>query len=275
MVAGGVVALKRGPRMPRIGLGTWPMDDAEAEAVIADAIAGGYRLIDTAENYENERGVGLGVKASRIDRSEVFITSKFNRQWHSVQGVADAFARSADLLGVDYIDLFLIHWPNPDQDRYLEAWDGLLALHEQGLVRAIGTSNFTPRHLNRLVSQSGQTPDVNQIRVTPRAAQRDIWVLNAEYGVATQAWSPLGQGDDLLCHPDIVAVAERNDCTPAQVVLAWDLSHGVSVVPKSSDPVRLRQNLAAAEIHLSADDLAVLDAMDGQEPPPDPETFMH
>jgi 2,5-diketo-D-gluconate reductase A len=275
-VAGGVIALNRGAMLPRIGLGTWPMDDGEAEAVIADAFEAGYRLIDTAESYGNERGVGLGIRASGIDRADVFVTSKFNREWHSVAGVAEAFERSAERLGVDYIDLFLIHWPNPGQDRYVEAWQGLLALHEQGLVRAIGTSNFTPAHLARLVEETGQAPDVNQIRVTPMAAQRASWAADAAYGTVTQSWSPLGQGNELLRDATIDDIATRNVCTPAQAVLAWHLSHGLSVVPKSSDPTRLRENLAAADVHLSHAYLEILDALDGREAAdPDPDVFGH
>jgi 2,5-diketo-D-gluconate reductase A len=252
------------------------MDDREAERVIADAIDAGYRLVDTAENYGNERGVGLGVKASGIDREQMFLTSKFNREWHSVEGVAEAFGRSAERMGVDYLDLFLIHWPNPDQDRFVEAWQGLIALHEQGLVRAIGTSNFTPAHLARIVQETGHAPDVNQIRVTPRAAQRATWVVDAEYGTVTQSWGPLGQGNDLLRDPTIDDIATRNVCTPAQAVLAWHLSHGLSVVPKSSDPTRLRENLAAGDVHLSHAYLGILDAMDGQESAdPDPDVFGH
>jgi 2,5-diketo-D-gluconate reductase A len=268
--------LAHGASMPRIGLGTWPMDDAEAERVIADAIMAGYRLIDTAENYGNERGVGAGVRASGIDRADVFITTKFNREWHSVEGVRQAFEQSAERLGVEYIDLLLIHWPNPDQDRYVDAWRGLIGLLDAGLVRAIGTSNFLPHHLGRLVEETEIAPDVNQIRVTPRAAQRDVWAADAEFGIVTQAWSPLGQGNDLLTHGTIEDLATRNYCTPAQAVLAWHLAHGLSVVPKSSDPTRLRENLAASDIHLSSAYLAILDAMDGSETPdPDPDIFGH
>jgi 2,5-diketo-D-gluconate reductase A len=275
-VAGGAVVLRRGAQMPLIGLGTWPMDDREAESVIADAISAGYRLIDTAENYGNERGVGLGVKAAGIDRADMFITSKFNRQWHSVAGVAEAFEKSAERLGVDYIDLFLVHWPNPDQDQFVEAWQGLIALHEQGLVRAIGTSNFTPAHLARIIDETGEVPDVNQVRVTPRAAQKVIRAADADLGIVTQSWSPLGQGNDLLRDATIDDIATRNVCTPAQVVLAWHLSHGLAVVPKSSDPTRLRENLASADVHLSHAYLEILDAMDGTEPvEPDPDVFGH
>jgi 2,5-diketo-D-gluconate reductase A len=270
------IPLAHGATMPRIGLGTWPMDDGEAERVIADAIDAGYRLVDTAENYGNERGVGAGIMASGIDRSELFITSKFNREWHSLDGVREAYERSLERLGLDYLDLFLVHWPNPDQGRYVDAWRGLIALLDAGLVRAIGTSNFLPHHLGRIVEETGIAPDVNQIRVTPRAAQRDVWAIDAELGIATQSWSPLGQGNDMLSLEKIDDIATNNVCTPAQVVLAWHLAHGLCVVPKSSDPTRLRENLAAANVHLSAPYLAIMDALDGQEAPdPDPDVFGH
>jgi 2,5-diketo-D-gluconate reductase A len=272
----GTYSLLHGAQMPRIGLGTWPMDDVESERVIADAIAAGYRLIDTAENYGNERGVGAGIRASGIPRGDVFVTTKFNREWHSVSGVATAFERSAERLGVDYVDLLLIHWPNPDQDRYVEAWQGLVALLEQGSVRAIGVSNFTPTHLDRIIAATEVVPDVNQVQLNPRVTKRVTREYDSAHGIVTQSWSPIGQGNDLLGSPEVVAAAEREGCSPAQVVIAWHLAHGLSLVPKSSDPARLRANLAAASISLDPATVAALDAMDGQEPAPlDPEVFGH
>lgn len=272
----GTYSLRHGAQMPRIGLGTWPMDDVESERVIADAIAAGYRLIDTAENYGNERGVGAGIRASGIPRGDVFVTTKFNREWHSVSGVATAFERSAERLGVDYVDLLLIHWPNPDQDRYVEAWQGLVALLEAGSVRAIGVSNFTPTHLDRIIAATEVVPDVNQVQLNPRVTKRAVREYDSAHGIVTQSWSPIGQGNDLLGSPEVVAAAEREGCSPAQVVIAWHLAHGLSLVPKSSDPARLRANLEAASITLDPATVAALDAMDGQESAPlDPEVFGH
>ncbi|MBK9741284.1 MAG: aldo/keto reductase [Actinobacteria bacterium] len=273
--AAGTVTLAHGAQMPRIGLGTWPMDDRESERVIADAIAGGYRLIDTAENYGNEKGVGAGVRASGVDRGDLFITTKFNREWHSVAGVSEAFQRSAERLGVDYIDLLLVHWPNTDQDRYVEAWAGLVALLDSGSARAIGVSNFKPAHLARIIEATSVTPDVNQVQLSPLVARREIREFDAAHGIVTQSWSPIGQGNDLLRSPEVLAAAEREGCTPAQAVLAWHLAHGLSVVPKSSDPVRLRENLAAAGIRLSPETMAALDGMDGREAPIDSDEFGH
>ena len=273
--AAGTVTLAHGAQMPRIGLGTWPMDDRESERVIADAIAGGYRLIDTAENYGNEKGVGAGVRASGVDRGDLFITTKFNREWHSVAGVSEAFQRSAERLGVDYIDLLLVHWPNTDQDRYVEAWAGLVALLDSGSARAIGVSNFKPAHLARIIEATSVTPDVNQVQLSPLVARREIREFDAAHGIVTQSWSPIGQGNDLLRSPEVLAAAEREGCTPAQAVLAWHLAHGLSVVPKSSDPARLRENLAAAGIRLSPETMAALDGMDGREAPIDSDEFGH
>ena len=161
------VELAHGAAMPVIGLGTWPMDDAEAERVVAEAIGLGYRLLDTAENYGNERGVGAGIKASGAAREDLFVTTKFNRQWHGVELAAEACQRSLDRLGLDYLDLLLIHWPNPQHGKYIEAWKGLVRLLETGRVKAIGTSNFKPPHLDRIVEDTGVIPDVNQIQLSP------------------------------------------------------------------------------------------------------------
>ena len=268
------VELRHGAVMPRIGLGTWRIDAAETERVVADAILAGYRLIDTAEKYGNEASVGAGVRASGIARDEVFITTKFGRAWHSVDGVAEAFLRSAERLALDYIDLLLIHWPNPDQDRYVEAWQGLVALLGTGSVRAIGVSNFTAAHLRRIIAETSVVPDLNQLQINPRYTQRDNREFDDEHGIVTQSWGPIGRGTDLLCQAPVLEAAERAGCTPAQAVLAWHLSHGLSVVPKSTDPTRLRENLAAASVVLAPQDIVALDAMDGQEAPKThPDTF--
>jgi 2,5-diketo-D-gluconate reductase A len=275
-VLGGTVMLGHGAAMPRIGLGTWPLDDAEAERVVAEALAAGYRLVDTAENYGNENGVGAGLRAGGVPRDEVFVTTKFNRQWHSVDGVAAAFESSAARLGLEYIDLMLVHWPNPDQGRYVEAWQGLVSLLANGSVRAIGVSNFTPEHVSRIISATGVVPDVNQVQLNPRYAQRDTRRYDGLHGIVTQSWSPLGQGNSLLAEPVILAVAARIGCSPAQAVLAWHLARGLAVVPKSADPARLRQNLASALVTLDEAALESLDAMDGLERPEyHPDAFGH
>lgn len=255
-----------GGAIPMIGMGTWPLDDAQAERAVAEAIGLGYRLVDTAYNYMNEIGVGKGVKASGLPREDIFITTKFNRASHSHAGVAAAWADAARKLDVEYIDLMLIHWPNPDQDRYVEAWEGLITLREQGKVRHIGTSNFLPEHLDRIIAATGVTPDLDQLSVNPRYQQREARDYNDAHGIVTQAWSPLGQGNDLLQQPTIVSLAAEQGITPGELVLGWHMAHGLPTIPKSSNRERLIANLAAQDIVLDPAVVAALDAMDGTDP---------
>jgi 2,5-diketo-D-gluconate reductase A len=255
------VTLSNGAAMPRLGLGTSPMNDADAERAVGQALEVGYRLIDTAENYRNEVGVGRALK--NIPRDEVFVTSKFNKRWHSVEGARTAFEASAEKLGVSYLDLLLIHWPNPDQDRYVEAWRGLIALREAGLVRAIGTSNFKPSHLQRLIDETGVAPEVNQIQLSPLWTKQENRDFHAEHDIVTEAWSPIGRGGDLLNHPSVVEAARAHDRTPAQIVLRWEVQLNVVPIPKSSDRTRLEQNLSVFDFELTDDELAKLSALDG------------
>jgi 2,5-diketo-D-gluconate reductase A len=257
------VTLLHGAEMPRLGLGTSPMDDGVAEGVVAAAIESGYRLVDTAENYGNERGVGRGLKASGVPREELFVTTKFNKRWHGVELAAEACQRSADRLGLEYLDLLLIHWPNPQQDRYVQAWDGLVRLLEGGHVRAIGTSNFKPAHLDRVIAETGVVPDVNQIQLSPTVTRDSARAYHARHGIVTQSWSPIGgQSNDVLREPAVVEVAKRHGRTPAQIVLRWHMDLGLTAIPKSSDPVRLRQNLDIFDFSLSADEVAAISALD-------------
>ncbi|MET7282851.1 aldo/keto reductase [Kribbella sp. NPDC005582] len=255
------VTLSHGTAMPRVGLGTWPMDDAEAERTVGHALELGYRLIDTAENYRNETGVGRALRQG--PRAEVFVTSKFNKRWHSVDGVRTAFEASAEKLGVDYLDLLLIHWPNPDQDQYVEAWQGLIALREAGLVKAIGTSNFKPTQLQRLIDETGIAPEVNQVQLSPVWAKPAEREFHAAHGIVTEAWSPLGKGTDLLDNPIVQEIAKDHGRTPGQVVLRWATQQDVVPIPKSADPDRLAENLTVFDFDLSPDQLATLTALDG------------
>lgn len=259
------LSLANGVAMPQLGLGTWPMNDAEAAAAVASALQLGYRLVDTAESYQNEIGVGEGIRNSGIARHEVFVTSKFNRQWHSVAGARQACEASLERLGLAYLDLLLIHWPNPDQDRYVEAFAGLVRLQEAGLVRAIGTSNFKPAHLERLFA-AGFVPQINQIQLDPYHRRDDLVALHRARGIVTEAWSPLGRGGAMLSDPAIVAAAHRHGRTPAQVVLRWHVQQGFVPVPKSADPGRLAENLAVFDFVLSADEMAALDGLDRPDP---------
>jgi 2,5-diketo-D-gluconate reductase A len=255
------VTLSHGTTMPRLGLGTSPMGDDAAERAVVEALEVGYRLIDTAENYRNEAGVGRALKTA--PREELFVTSKFNKRWHSVDGARTAFEASAEKLGLDYLDLLLIHWPNPDQDRYVEAWRGLVALREEGLVRAIGTSNFKPSHLQRLIDETGVAPEVNQIQLSPLWIKQDNRDFHAKHGIVTEAWSPIGRGGDLLEHPVVVEIARAHDKMPAQVVLRWEVQQDVVPIPKSSNRQRLEQNLAVFDFELTDAELADLSALDG------------
>lgn len=263
-----VIALAKGVNMPQLGLGTWPMNDAEAAKVVPAAIGIGYRLIDTAENYENERGVGQGIRASGLKREELFVTTKFNRQWHGIEGARRACEASLKRLGLDYIDLFLIHWPNPDQNLYVEAFRGLVRLLEAGLVRAIGTSNFKSAHLQRLFDL-GLVPQLNQIQLDPYHRRDDLVAIHRQHGIVTESWRPLGLGRTMLADPVVVAIGARLGRTAAQVLLRWQVQQGFVTCPKSSDPRRQAENLDVFSFALSPDDMAALDALDR----PDPEMF--
>jgi len=271
------VTLLHGAEMPRLGLGTSPMDDGVTEQAVATAIGLGYRLVDPAENYGNERGVGRGLKASGVPRDELFVTTKFNKRWHGVELAAEACQRSTDRLGLDYVDLLLIHWPNPQQDRYVQAWRGLVRLLEDGRVRAIGTSNFKPAHLDRIIAETGVVPDVNQIQLSPTVTRDSARDYHAGHGIVTQSWSPIGgQRNDVLREPVVAEVAERHGRTPAQIVLRWHMELGLAAVPKSSDPVRLKQNLDIFDFSLSADEVAAISALDqGDAAGADSDAFGH
>ncbi|MDD3328685.1 MAG: aldo/keto reductase [Zoogloea sp.] len=262
------LTLANGVEMPQLGLGTWPMNDAEAATTVAAALAMGYRLIDTAENYENERGVGEGIRQSGVARADIFVTTKFNRKWHSVDGARAACEASLERLGLDYIDLLLVHWPNPDQGRYVEAFQGLVHLLEAGLVKSIGTSNFKPAHLQKLFDL-GLVPHLNQIQLDPYHLRDDLVAIHREKGIVTGAWRPLGCGNAMLADPVITAVAERHGRTTAQVILRWLTQQGFVATPKSSNPTRMAQNLDIFDFSLSADEMAALGRLDR----PDPQMF--
>jgi 2,5-diketo-D-gluconate reductase A len=262
--------------MPRIGLGTWPMDDEQAAATIAQAIEVGYRLFDTAEAYGNERGVGEGIKRSGIDRAEVFITTKFNGKWHGEREVELAFANSVDRLGVEYLDLMLIHWPLPAQDRFVDAWKGLVRLLREGRVRAIGTSNFKPAHLDRVIDATGVVPDVNQIQLNPMLGRSEVRAYDEGRGIVTESWAPIGKGGALLSHPALGRIAEHHRKTVAQVVLRWHLELGLVAVPKTANSDRLRENIDVFDFALDEAEVESISGLDqGTEVAVDSDTFGH
>ncbi|MEV6349101.1 aldo/keto reductase [Actinoplanes sp. NPDC051851] len=271
------VRLVHGAEMPRIGAGTWPLKDADAERVVADALTAGYRLIDTAQAYGNERGVGLGLKAGGVPREDVFVTTKFNKEWHGRELAAEAVAKSLDTLGLDYLDLVLIHWPNPGHDRYVEAWEGLARLLEAGTVKAIGTSNFKPTHLKRIIDATGVVPDVNQIQLSPASTRREARAFHAGHGIVTESWSPIGgQGVKILDEPLIGEIAAAAGRTPAQVILRWHLQLGLVPIPKSADPRRLRENLDVFGFALTEAQMTALTGLDqGESAVVDSDSFGH
>ncbi|MGH8871218.1 MAG: aldo/keto reductase [Acidimicrobiia bacterium] len=256
------VGLSNGAAMPVIGYGTWPIGDREAEAMVAAAIETGYRLIDTAEIYRNERGVGRGIRASGIDRDQVFLTTKLSQRWHGRKEAKRALADSSSRLGLDYIDLFLIHWPNPRQDRYVDAWRGMIELLEEGEVRAIGVSNFKPAHLQRLIDETGVAPHVNQIQLNPRITRLAEREFHAAHGIVTESWAPIGKGGGLLDDPVITGLARRRSRTPAQIVLRWHLQLGLIPIPKTAHSGRLAENIDVFDFALTGDEMSQLSALD-------------
>ena len=259
------VALAGGVQLPQMGLGTWPMNDDEAAVAVKSALQIGYRHLDTAENYRNEAGVGQGIRDSGVAREEIFVTTKFNKDWHSVEGARTACEASLKRLGLDYVDLLLIHWPNPAQDRYVQAFEGLLKLRDAGLVHAVGVSNFKVAHLQKLFD-AGLTPQVNQIELSPTRPRKELVALHRVHGVVTESWSPLDRGGDLLKADAIQKAAAAHGVTPAQVVLRWHVQQGLVAIPKSADPERQRLNLDVFGFALSAAEMAAIDALEQPEP---------
>jgi 2,5-diketo-D-gluconate reductase A len=256
------VRLANGVEMPAFGLGTSPMNDGETERAVASAIEVGYRLFDTAENYGNERGVGAGIRASGIERAEVFVTTKFNKKWHGFEEAQQACTNSLERLGLDYIDLLLIHWPLPEQDRYVDAWRGMVKLLEDGKVRAIGVSNFKPSHLDRLIEATGIAPHVNQLQLNPWITREAERAYNAAHGIVTESWGPIARGSELLDEQAIADIARRHSRTPAQVVLRWHVQLGCVPIPKTSNPERMAQNIDVFDFELSPKEMASMSALD-------------
>lgn len=254
--------LNDGREIPQIGIGTWPLRDDELPAVITSAIDAGYRHIDTAAAYGNEAGVGQGISDSGIAREELFVTTKIGNDAHGDAATPKALAESLERLGLDYVDLILIHWPMPATDKFVAAWKALIGRQNAGDARSIGVSNFRPAHLTRLKEETGVVPAVNQIEVNPVVTHDALRRFNAELGIVTEAWSPLAPGTDLLNDPRIAGIAEKHGKTPGQVVLRWHVELGLVVIPKSATPSRIRENIEIFDFSLDADDLTVFSGFD-------------
>nr|WP_203603373.1 aldo/keto reductase [Streptomyces coelicoflavus] len=247
--------------MPQLGFGVWQVPDDEAQTAVALALEAGYRSIDTAAIYGNEEGTGRAVAASGLAREDLFVTTKL---WNSDQGYDStlrAFDTSLAKLGLEYLDLYLIHWPTPAKDMYVDTYKALEKLLADGRVRAVGVSNFLPEHLERLTAETSVIPAVNQIELHPHLQQHAARELHAEQGIATEAWSPLGSGKGILDIPAIVAIAQKHGRTPAQVVLRWHLQLGNVVIPKSVTPSRIKENIDVFGFALDTEDLAAISAL--------------
>ncbi|MFS0865956.1 aldo/keto reductase [Microbacterium sp. 179-B 1A2 NHS] len=268
------LTLNDGHAIPQLGFGVFQVDPAETERIVSAALEAGYRHIDTAAVYGNEEGVGRAIAASGIPRDEIFVTTKL---WNGDQGrdtARGAIETSLEKLGLDHVNLYLIHWPRPDLDRYVETFQQMEAFKAEGLTHSIGVSNFHQPHLQRLLDETGTVPAINQIELHPAFAQRALREFQEPLGIHTESWGPLGQGKyDLFGEKAVTDAAEAHGVTPAQVVIRWHLQNGVIVFPKSSTPERIVQNFDVFGFELTGDEIAAIDALDrGQRVGADPDT---
>jgi len=267
------VVLRDGVEIPQLGLGVFQVPAEETQGVVEEALAAGYHHIDTAAAYGNEEGVGAAIAASGCSRESLFVTTKL---WNSEQGYDStlrAFEQSLGRLGIDRVDLYLIHWPMPAADRYLDTWRALERIQEEGLSRSIGVSNFRIEDLRRLQQEADYMPTINQVELHPRFQQGELRAWHAEHAIATEAWSPLAQAA-LLSDPTIERIAARHERTAAQTILRWHLQLGNVVIPKSATPQRIRENIELFDFELSAEEMATIAGLDaGERIGPDPASF--
>jgi 2,5-diketo-D-gluconate reductase A len=268
------ITLNDGVRIPQLGFGVFQIDPAQTADKVKAALDTGYRHIDTAQMYGNEEGVGKAIADSGIARDELFVTTKLNNDGHGREDALKRLEESLDRLGLDFVDLYLIHWPQPKLNRYVETWQGLEDAKKEGRTRSIGVSNFLPHHLDKLAAETSTVPSINQIELHPHLSQAALREYHHNHGIATEAWSPIGQGKGLLEESTITDIAAKVGKTPAQVVLAWHLHHGNIVFPKSNTVSRIQENFQVFDVELGGDDIAAIDRMNADKRiGPNPDDF--
>jgi 2,5-diketo-D-gluconate reductase A len=266
--------LRSGSTIPQLGFGVFQVPPAETAEAVIRALDAGYRHIDTAAAYRNEASVGQAIRSSGLDRSEVFLTTKCFNDDHGYEQAKRACHDSLKRLEMEHIDLYLIHWPVPAHDRYVETWKAFIELRDEGLVRTIGVSNFQPAHLRRIIEETGETPAINQVELHPHFQQAGLRHEHEDLGILTEAWSPLAQGA-VLDEPAILEIAERHGKTPGQVVIRWHLQLGNVVIPKSVTPERIVENFDVFAFQLSESEMEAIEALDaGERIGPDPDVFI-
>jgi 2,5-diketo-D-gluconate reductase A len=267
------MTLNDGNSMPRLGFGVWRISNADAAAVTRTAVSMGYRSVDTAALYKNEAGVGKGVRECGVAREDLFVTTKLWNTRHGYDEAFKAFDESMERLGLDYVDLYLIHWPVAGSAKYVDAWKAFIKLRESGRVKSIGVSNFMQEHIERIVGETGVEPVLDQIELHPLCQQADLTGYLEKRGICVEAWSPLGKGKSVDL-PEIAAIAGKYGKSPAQTILRWHIQRGRIVIPKSADPGRLRENFELFDFALSDSDMAAMDKLNREERMDmDPRTF--
>jgi 2,5-diketo-D-gluconate reductase A len=266
------ITLNQGGAIPQLGLGVWQVEDKKATEVVGIALGEGYRLINTAAIYRNETGTGAAIAASGVERDELFVTTKLWNDDHGYDAALRAFDLSLSRLKLDYVDLYLIHWPQPKRDLYRDSWRALEKLQQEGRAGAIGVSNFTVRHLERLLEECGIVPAINQIELHPALPQNESVAFHQAHGIVTEAYSSLARG--ALDNPVIQSLARKHNRTEAQIVLRWHMQRGIVAIPKSANPARIASNIDVFGFSLDDGDMAAIATLEtGLRLAPDPETF--